>query len=192
MHRQWAYWSHLRRQKRSPSPPARPSATERKPKAHSPTSVSYTHLDVYKRQQLEFGIHSTANTIDYQYIQNDTVNVLSKSDRGLITAFYLQDQMRLFNTKLLLKPGLRINHFNVTNKLYFEPRLSATYALTDKIKLKMATGRYFQFAKQINREDLTQGNRSYGLLANGGTLPVSYTHLDVYKRQTFPPSLSAF
>lgn len=130
--------------------------------------------------QLEFGIHSTANTIDYQYIQNDTVNVLSKSDRGLITAFYLQDQMRLFNTKLLLKPGLRINHFDVTNKLYFEPRLSATYAVSDKVKLKMATGRYFQFAKQINREDLTQGNRSYWLLANGGTLPVTMSdHLIV-------------
>lgn len=44
----------------------------------------------------------------------------------------------------------------------------------------MATGRYFQFAKQINREDLTQGNRSYWLLANGGTLPITQSdHLIV-------------
>lgn len=123
--------------------------------------------------QLEFGIHSTANTILYKYLQNDTLEVLTKNDRGVITSVYLQDQIRLMDTRLMIKPGLRLNHFDVTNQLYFEPRLSATYAYSDKIKFKAATGRYYQFAKQINREDLTQGNRSYWLLANGGSLPVT-------------------
>ncbi|MFN8345911.1 MAG: TonB-dependent receptor [Spirosomataceae bacterium] len=123
--------------------------------------------------QLEFGVHSTANTILYKYVQNDTVEVLSKNDQGVITSAYLQDQIRWMDTRLMVKPGLRLTHFSVTNQLYFEPRLSATFALTDKIKLKGAVGRYYQFAKQINREDLTQGNRSYWLLANGGSLPVT-------------------
>ena len=123
--------------------------------------------------QLQFGIHSTANTIVYKYTQNDTVDVLSKNDRGVITSVYVQDQIRLLQTRLMIKPGVRLNHFDVTNKLYFEPRLSATYAWSDKIKFKAAIGRYYQFAKQINREDLTQGNRSYWLLANGESLPVT-------------------
>jgi hypothetical protein len=123
--------------------------------------------------QLEFGVHSTANTILYKYVQNDTVEILSKNDRGVITSAYLQDQIRVLDTRLMIKPGVRVTHFSVTNQLYFEPRLSATFALSDKVKLKAATGRYYQFAKQINREDLTQGNRSYWLLANGGSLPVT-------------------
>lgn len=123
--------------------------------------------------QLEFGIHSTANTIEYKYVQNDTVEVINKNDRGVVSSIYLQDNIRLLDAKLMIKPGLRLNHFSVNNQLYFEPRLSATFALSDKLKIKAATGRYYQFAKQINREDLTQGNRSYWLLANGGTLPVT-------------------
>ncbi|AXE17764.1 TonB-dependent receptor [Runella rosea] len=123
--------------------------------------------------QLEFGVHATANTIHYNYVQNDTVNVLSKNDKGTITSFYVQDQIRLLDTKLLIKPGIRANYFDVTKKWYVEPRLSATYALNERVKLKMALGRYYQFAKQINREDLTQGNRSYWLLADGDALPVT-------------------
>ncbi|WP_157603367.1 TonB-dependent receptor domain-containing protein [Spirosoma telluris] len=110
--------------------------------------------------------------IDYTYSSNDTLTLLSKHDKGLFSAAYIQDQIRLFNNRLLLKPGLRLTYYDVTSQLYTEPRLSASYHLTERIKLKGAVGQYYQFAKQVTREDISQGNRNFWLLANNTYLPV--------------------
>lgn len=123
--------------------------------------------------QVDFGLQFTQNEIQYDYFQNDTISVLSKRDLGLVSTAYVQDQIRLMDGQLTVKPGLRLNHFGLTGKLYAEPRLSVNYLLSPQLKLKATVGRYYQFAKQINREDLTQGNRNYWLLANGTSLPVT-------------------
>jgi ferric enterobactin receptor len=123
--------------------------------------------------QIDFGAQVTDNVIKYDFIQSDTVNVLSKNDKGSTSTVYVQDQIKLLDNKLTLKPGLRLNYFSPTAKVYLEPRLVAGYALSDKIKLKGAIGRYYQFAKQINREDISQGSRNFWLLANESSLPVT-------------------
>ena len=61
----------------------------------------------------------------------------------------------------------------MTNQLYFEPRASLSYLLTDKIKLKGAWGKYYQFANRIVREDIQQGSRDFWLLADDKTVPIS-------------------
>ncbi|WP_020606233.1 TonB-dependent receptor [Spirosoma spitsbergense] len=118
------------------------------------------------------GVQVTQNTIDYTYSSNDTVTLLQKHDRGTFAAAYVQDQIRLLDNRLTLKPGLRATYYNVTGKLYSEPRLSATYQVTDRFRLKGAIGQYYQFAKQVTREDISQGNRNFWLLANNDYLPV--------------------
>ena len=118
------------------------------------------------------GIQVTQNTIDYTYSSNDTLTLLQKHDRGTFVAAYLQDQIRLLDNRLTLKPGLRLTYYNITSKLYSEPRLSASYQVTDRLKLKGAVGQYYQFAKQVTREDISQGNRNFWLLANQDYLPV--------------------
>ncbi|SOE21291.1 Outer membrane receptor for ferrienterochelin and colicins [Spirosomataceae bacterium TFI 002] len=126
-----------------------------------------------KNNQLEFGGMITQNNIKFNYIQNDTTTILDRDDTGMISSVYLQDRLSAFNGKLELIPGLRANHFDVTNKVYLEPRLTFNYLLTDKLKLKGGTGIYNQFIKQINREDISQGNRNFWILANGSNLPVT-------------------
>ena len=138
--------------------------------------------DVTAKSDLEFkasdqhsfgaGVQFTQNVIDYAYSSNDTVTLLQKHDRGTFAAAYLQDQVRLLDNHLILKPGIRATYYNVTGKVYAEPRLSAIYQLTDRIKLKGAVGQYYQFAKQVTREDISQGNRTFWLLANKDYLPV--------------------
>jgi ferric enterobactin receptor len=123
--------------------------------------------------QIDFGGQVTDNVIKYDFIQSDTINVLSKNDKGSTSTVYVQDQIKLLDNKLTIKPGLRLNYFSPTAKIYIEPRLVAGYALSDKIKLKGAIGRYYQFAKQINREDISQGSRNFWLLANESSLPVT-------------------
>lgn len=123
--------------------------------------------------QLEFGAMITQNNIQFNYTQNDTTTILDRDDSGMISSLYFQDRFKAFGGKLEVIPGLRLNHFDVTNKVYAEPRLTFNYMVTDKLKIKGGGGIYNQFIKQINREDISQGNRNFWILANGESLPVT-------------------
>ncbi len=129
-------------------------------------------LKISQNNQLDFGVQTIYNNIDYQFIQNDTTTVIDRNDEGLTSTFYLQDK-HTFGNKLILKSGLRTSHYSVTNKLYLEPRAALTYLLSEKIKLKAAWGKYHQFANRIVREDIQQGSRDFWLLADGEQVPIS-------------------
>lgn len=123
--------------------------------------------------QVDFGLQFTKNIIKYTYSQNDTITVLDRNDRGSTSTFYVQDNIKLFNGKLQLKPGVRLTYFDVTKKNYVEPRFSANFNVTKQFKLKGAAGVYYQFVKQINREDISNGNRNFWVLSNAESLPVT-------------------
>ena len=123
--------------------------------------------------QIEFGGMSTYNRIKFNYTQNDTTTVLNRDDNGIISSVYVQDRFRSHNGKLELIPGMRVSNFSVTKKIYFEPRFTFNYLINSRLKLKGAAGIYNQFIKQINREDITQGNRNFWILADGNNLPVT-------------------
>ncbi|MBA7550156.1 hypothetical protein ES705_42663 [subsurface metagenome] len=80
--------------------------------------------NVSEKNILKFGTQITYNDISYQYIQNDTLEILNRQDFGTQYAFYLHDEHTFFD-KLKINAGLRSTYYNVTDKLYFEPRLSA-------------------------------------------------------------------
>lgn len=127
---------------------------------------------VSQNNQLDFGLQTTWNRIEYNFTQNDTTTILDRLDEGLTTTFYLQDR-HTFGNKLILKGGLRTSHYSLTNQLYFEPRASLSYLLTDKVKVKGAWGKYYQFANRIVREDIQQGSRDFWLLADDENVPIS-------------------
>jgi ferric enterobactin receptor len=122
---------------------------------------------------IEGGIQITHNDIVYRYLQNDTNTILDRNTKGFTNSIYLQDQIHLLNNKLQVTPGIRVSQFDVTNALYYEPRLTATYELNAHTKLKGAAGQYYQFAKRVIREDVVNGSRDFWVLADGDRLPVS-------------------
>ncbi len=124
-------------------------------------------------QQLEFGGQYTKNTVGFNYTQNDTTTILNRNDNGNVGTFYIQDRFKLMSGKLQIIPGFRITNFSVTSKMYFEPRFSFNYFISPKLKIKGAAGTYYQFVKQINREDISLGNRNFWILADGSNLPVT-------------------
>ena len=69
----------------------------------------------------------------------------------------------------------RATHFDLEDKVFFEPRLSLSYQLNNQIKLKGAWGKYYQFVNRIVREDVSQGSRDFWLLANGKNSPISFS-----------------
>ncbi|MBX2815122.1 MAG: TonB-dependent receptor [Saprospiraceae bacterium] len=121
---------------------------------------------------LEFGFQHTINEIKYDFLQNDTISVLDRLDQGSTSSLYFSDRVTIAN-KLILTAGLRSTWYSITEALYFEPRLSFSYLLSDRIKFKGAWGDYNQFATRIIREDIQQGSRDFWLLADDETVPIS-------------------
>jgi len=128
--------------------------------------------DIMKGNQVEFGIFSTYNDIKYSFSQNDTSTYLNRHDYGSISGGYVEDNIKLFKSKLTLLPGMRFTYFNITGKTYSEPRFSINYNITDKFQLKFATGRYYQFVNRVVREDIMAGSRDFWILSDGNKVPV--------------------
>ena len=85
----------------------------------------------------------------------------------------MQDRIKLMNDKLQILPGFRVDHFQSTGKLYFEPRFSLTYNYTDKIVIKLATGKYYQFANRVTREDIMSGSKEFWVISDGDKIPTT-------------------
>lgn len=134
--------------------------------------TDYTY-DLSSKHQLGFGAFATRFFIKYSFSQNDTSSILDKSDQGSLLGTYLQDKIKLMNNKLLLTPGIRLNYFDQTNKMYYEPRFNASYAITPKLSARVATGKFYQFTNRIVREDILSGSKDFWLLSNNTNIPVS-------------------
>jgi outer membrane receptor for ferrienterochelin and colicin len=124
-----------------------------------------------KGHKIGFGAFASAMDIKYDYFQNDTTSILARDDQGLISGFYLQDRITI-QDKLIIVPGLRVSHFDQTQQVYTEPRLQMQYLPNERLKIKAATGRYYQFANRIIREDISQGSRDFWILADDERVPV--------------------
>jgi ferric enterobactin receptor len=125
------------------------------------------------RNTLEFGLQNTFNDIAYTYAQNDTSTVLDRQSKGNTSSIYLQDKVSLFNDRLTLTGGLRGTYFEPSAKMYAEPRYSAAFKLSNKIRLKAAGGIFYQYANRIVREDILRGSRDFWILSDGESVPVS-------------------
>lgn len=127
---------------------------------------------INQKNQLEFGTQLTRNAIRYLYTTNDTTTVFANDNQGTLASVYAQNRWSP-TEKLSVKYGLRGTYYGLTKKTYIEPRVSASYQLSDKISLKAAWGQYYQFINRIVREDVTAGSRDFWLLANDQDVPVS-------------------
>jgi len=123
--------------------------------------------------QVKFGAFGTSYNIKYDYIQNDTISIIDKNDTGNIFGGYLQTYFKLFDDKLKILPGLRLTNYDVTTKLYWEPRFNVNYSFSDKLKLTLGWGEYYQFSNQVTRQDLTSGSKDFWVLSNAEDIPVS-------------------
>ena len=134
----------------------------------------HSEYKINSKHSLEFGGQITKNDVDYNYTFNDTITVIDQKDEGILNTVYLQDKWSP-SEKLNIVGGIRATHFDVTDEFYYEPRFSLSYQLNDKLKLKGAWGRYYQFVNRIVREDVTQGSRDFWLLADEENSPISFS-----------------
>lgn len=118
-----------------------------------------------------FGGFVTSQDIKYTYSQNDTTSLINQHNKALTTGGYAELEQNFGH--LRIQPGVRLTYYDLTGKNYVEPRFSASYALTDKLMLKGATGKFYQFTNRVIREDILAGSKDFWVLANGTNIPVS-------------------
>jgi hypothetical protein len=121
--------------------------------------------------QLHFGGFANRLHVNYQYLQNDTSYLINQHNSAINTGVYGEVEYDP-NSKLHLQPGMRVNYYSPTSGVYFEPRFSASYLLTDSYTLKFATGQFYQYMNQVTRDDIADGNRNFWILSNNGSVPV--------------------
>ncbi len=108
---------------------------------------------------------------------NDNELANEKVNAASLFSVYAQDEMS-FNNRLFINVGFRSSYYGINKQLYLEPRLSATFQATEKIKLKAATGKYQQFINQSNAQNVVQGSRDFWLMANDKNIPIqTSTHV---------------
>ncbi len=125
------------------------------------------------QNQIEFGAQYNHYGINYDFQQNDTLDILNKKDNGDLIAVYAQNRLNPFDKKITLLPGVRISYFSPSGKPYVEPRFQASIKATSKLKIKASSGLFYQFANRIIREDIQSGSREIWILSNGDNIPVS-------------------
>lgn len=129
--------------------------------------------DILSFSQLQFGGFGTYYDIKYTYAQNDTSTVLDKKNEAILAGGYIQSKTKLFKDKVQFLPGIRASYFETTKKMYYEPRASLSINITNRLTLKGATGKYYQFANRVTREDILTGSKDFWLLSDGKSVPVS-------------------
>ncbi|HEX2921851.1 MAG TPA: TonB-dependent receptor [Bacteroidales bacterium] len=123
--------------------------------------------------QMQFGSFATLYDIKYSYAQSDTANILDRSARAILGGLYIQNRLKLFGDKLQMTPGLRASYFQQTKRFYFEPRMSFNYIVSDFLALKGSTGKFFQYANKVMREDIMSGSKEFWILSDDESIPVS-------------------
>jgi len=134
------------------------------------TAKSDWELEISNTGKILFGAFASRQEVKYDYTQNDTTRLIDQNNRALTAGGYLELEQNF--GALRLTPGLRYTHYDLTRKNYIEPRFSASYALSDKLMLKAATGRFYQFTNRVVREDILSGSKDFWVLANGSSIPV--------------------
>ncbi len=130
-------------------------------------------FDVANFSQLQFGAFATYYDINYTYAQNDTSTVLDRINKATLAGAYLQSKTKLFKGRVQFLPGIRASYFETTKQTYYEPRASLSVNVTDRLTLKGATGRFYQFANRVTREDILSGSKDFWLLSDDKSVPVS-------------------
>ena len=113
---------------------------------------------------ISFGLSSTRNSINLLSIINENEFPIFNQD-GFQLQFYGDF---LFNISPHFEStiGLRTNYFNLTNKIYWEPKVNLKYIANDWLSLKGSWAINNQMISRILRLDLFTSNPDFWVLSN--------------------------
>ena len=129
-------------------------------------------LQLNDKHKLEFGVFASRVNLDYILIRDDTLGILDQVQEADNLAVYLEDNWKPFKT-VNINVGLRATYYGLTDKIYYAPRFTGEWNLTEAFRLKGGFGRHFQFVNRVINESITEGSRDFWLLADNDLVDVS-------------------
>ena len=155
---------------------------------HPSKAVSYTHLDVYKRQTL-LGVTNlfAASNIDPS---NGRISEDGGDSRVRNHAIFANVELGWRSMLYLTLTGRNdwnSRLVNTSEESFFYPSVGLSGIISEMVKLPefisylKVRGSYTEVGSPVSQSGLTPGTVTTPII--GGALAVSYTHLDVYKRQ---------
>ena len=132
----------------------------------------------FQASDVGFGVQLTRSEVTYSFaqLQGDSIRgSLDLGGEGTLLAGYAQHRW-MPSDRFDATVGMRVTTYDQTDELYWEPRMSAQYRLTDRIRVKGAWGRYNQFVKRVENEDVLEGSRDFWILAGDQLDPSSAEH----------------
>ena len=123
------------------------------------------------KNTVDFGFQTKYN--EYTYLKDAGTDAYYSdiANSSCLYSTFLQLNTQMVK-KLTVKLGGRINGYNLSGKLYYEPRFSANYRIGDLINLKFATGRYYQFLSKVAPTQSYGYNRDFWVIADDDKHPV--------------------
>ncbi len=128
---------------------------------------------------VEFGALLTASDVRYGFeqLQGDSVRGnLALEGNALQTSGYLQ-HVWAGPAGVEVTLGARGTHYDATSTTYFEPRASLKLPLGANLTAKGAWGRYNQFIKRVENEDILEGSRDFWVLSDSVLPPTFAEHV---------------
>ena len=125
--------------------------------------------------KFSFGLWASDVNTSFLMTRNDTLTILDRNSGSSQFALYASDKIQMLSP-LTIDVGGRLTYYEGTESLYFEPRFSAIYSLTNQLKLKSAWGHYYQFINHITNEDVLEGTRDFWMVADDYIKPGFATH----------------
>lgn len=123
------------------------------------------------RSSLDFGLQTKYNEFTYLKSEGTDAYYSDIANSSWLNSSYLQ-----INTQIIrnfeLKFGSRISYYNLSSRVYYEPRFSGSYQIGSFLKLKFATGRYYQFLSKVTPTQSYGYNRDFWVIADGTKHPV--------------------
>ena len=124
-----------------------------------------------RNNSVDFGLQAKFN--EFTYVKNAGTDAYYAD---IANSSWLYSSFLQFNTQsiknLSLKLGGRINSYNLSSRLFYEPRLSGNYRISDLISLKFATGRYYQFLSKVMPTQSYGYNRDFWVISDDENHPV--------------------
>jgi len=119
---------------------------------------------------LDFGLHANGYRIIYKTTSNGEV-ADEQDNEGNISSFYATGNYDI-TERLRTSVGFRTNRHELNDTSYFEPRISSSYKISDKVNIKAAYGVYHQFINQVLYDHPYNGSQNFWAFSNNEGIPV--------------------
>ncbi len=124
-----------------------------------------------QKNTVDFGFQTKYNEFTYQKNAGTDAYYSDIANSSWLYSSFLQLNAQVIKN-LTVKLGGRISGYNLSGKLYYEPRFSANYRIGDFVNLKFATGRYYQFLSKVAPTQSYGYNRDFWVIADDDKHPV--------------------